>query len=399
MPSRPVAANKYVGRLLYRVNYAPEPSSCRESKSVALPQEIEPIVEGLPGYFRALPDILHSLFTENPAGAALFAAGLGASLAALIVSLLHRKSRAAHTRNAENAASADDEVSRLTQEQYQTLYQISPVPTFICDTRKWRLLEVNEAAAREYGYTRNELLKMTLPELGLAEDAQRLTETLMTLGPTSGEVGTWQQRKKDGTAIDAEMVSFRMQFARQQVRVVIARHVTRRKHTHDVMWRDLERFGLASKATNDAMIDWDLTNDRVRRNDNYGEAFRPSAREAGLSMASWFEHIHPDDRARVQELLLGTIKSASSQWSDEFRLIRDDKSVTHVHARGHVTRAEDGSARRLNGVLQDITERKEPEERTRFLADHDELTELPNRSLFRQTLNKPLHPAQPSATS
>jgi diguanylate cyclase (GGDEF)-like protein len=50
----------------------------------------------------------------------------------------------------------------------------------------------------------------------------------------------------------------------------------------------------------------------------------------------------------------------------------------------------------MNAVLQDITERKEQEERTRFLADHDELTELPNRSLFRQALNKALQRAERS---
>ncbi len=47
-------------------------------------------------------------------------------------------------------------------------------------------------------------------------------------------------------------------------------------------------------------------------------------------------------------------------------------------------------------VLQDITERKEQEERTRFLADHDELTALPNRSLFRQALNKAMQRAERS---
>jgi len=362
---------------------------------VALPQEIDSILEGVPGFFRAVPEILHSLLAENPAGAAL-AAMLGALFAGVIVSLVLRRSRALLLRKPANPPVSNVEVSRLAEEQYQTLFQSSPVSTFICDTRKWRFLEINEAAAREYGYAREELLKMTLLDLGLTEDAERLAETLTNLGPTSGEIGTWRQRRKDGVAIEAEMVSFRIQFARQQTRVVIARDVTRRKHTHEAMWRDLERFGFASKATNDAVLDWDLTNDELWRSDNYGKVLGRGADEPGFNMASWFEHVHPDDRARVQELLLSTIKSASNQWSDEFRLVRADQKITHVFARGHVARAQDGSARRMTGVLQDVTERKEQEERTRFLADHDELTELPNRSLFRQALNKALQRAERS---
>jgi len=249
---------------------------------------------------------------------------------------------------------------------------------------------------REYGYAREELLKMTLPDLGFPEEAERLTETLTGLGPTSGEIGTWRHMKKDGASIEAELVSYRMQFSRQQARVVIARDVTRRKRTHEVLWRDLERFDLASKATNDAMLDWDLNNDQLWRSENYAQVFGHGGQEGGLDMASWFEHVHPDDRARVQEQLLVTIKSTSNKWSDEFRLLRDDQKVMHVFARGHVTRAEDGSARRMSSVLQDVTERKEQEERIRFLADHDELTELPNRSLFRQAVNKALQRAERS---
>src|SRR5258706_3710218 len=75
---------------IYRVNYEPEPSSFRESKAVALPQEIESILEGVPGFFRAGPEIIHSLLAENPAGPAL-AALLGALFAGLILSLVRRR--------------------------------------------------------------------------------------------------------------------------------------------------------------------------------------------------------------------------------------------------------------------------------------------------------------------
>src|SRR5258706_7800906 len=272
---------------IYRVNYEPEPSSFRESKAVAWRRELISFL-GVVGVFsRGVPKILHSLLAETPAGVAL-AAMLGALFAGVIVSLVLRRSRAADQRKPANPPVSNVEVSRLAEEQYQTLFQSSPVSTFICDTRKWRFLEINEAAAREYGYAREELLKMTLLDLGLTEDAERLAETLTNLGPTSGEIGTWRQRRKDGVAIEAEMVSFRIQFARQQARVVIARDVTLRKHTHEAMWRDLERFGFASKATNDAVLDWDLTNDQLWRRANYWKVLGRGADEPRVNIASSF---------------------------------------------------------------------------------------------------------------
>src|SRR5258708_12905147 len=41
------------------------------------------------------------------------------------------------------------------------------------------------------------------------------------------------------------------------------------------------------------------------------------------------------------------------------------------------------------GVGKDITERKENEEHIQFLANHDALTSLPNRGMFREGLTLP----------
>ena len=338
-----------------------------------------------------LPDMIRSLLTQ-PAIAAL-AGACGILLCVLVVGTLRRKQPVDRSAGAlERTNGAGEEISRLAQEQYQSLFRANPTPTFVCDTRKWRLLEVNEAAAREYGYAREELLKMTLVDLLRPQDEGRLTEALMGTG-SPGDAGDWTLHKKDGTTLDVELLSYRVQFARQQARVVVIRDVTRHKHAREILWRDLERFGLAARATHDALLDWDLSSDRLWRSDNYAQLCAGLAANDGGNMAGWFEHVHPDDRARVQEQLLASVKSTQAVWSDEFRLASPGGKITHVLARGHIGRAEDGSARRLTAVLQDISARKQQEERTRFLADHDELTGLPNRSLFRQALNQALERA------
>ncbi|HXF17987.1 MAG TPA: EAL domain-containing protein [Burkholderiales bacterium] len=358
---------------------------------MASPREIEPILLNVPGHIHTFLERLRLLAAQYPF-ALLLASVIAVLLVALFLYVIIRKLRAGRPWLLGSAASSRAEMSK-DGDQYRTLLQNSPIPTLICDTRRNRLLEVNDALVREYGYTREELLKMTLFDLGLPQDKERVSATLNSLGSNSGELGTWPHRTKSGAEVQAEMVTFRMRYGRRQACVVIAKDVTRRKRTHEVMWQDLERYGLASRATNDALIDWDLVSDALWRSENYAQIFGTGEGSSAPNMAAWFEHIHPDDRARVHEKLLATIKSDASHWSDEFRLVRGDHKITHAFARGYISRADDGSARRLNAVLQDITERKEQEERTRFLADHDELTELPNRSLFRQSLNQALQRA------
>ncbi len=354
---------------------------------MASPQEAQSILNRVPDL---VPGLLHSFNAHGTGFIAIVLLGL--SVAAIVIFVLVRRMRRVESHRDAVLSAPGDDSSNHAQDPWRALFQNNPVPTFICDARKSRFLDCNEAAASAYGYPREALLKLSLPELGVAADAERLAVALAG----SGELGSWQHRNKDGATFEVELFAYRVQFARQQARVITARDVTRRNHLQEVMWRDLERFDLAAKGTNDAMFDWDLGTDRLWLGDNYEPLFVQHGGRKVDNMASWFEHIHPEDRARVQELLLGTVKSAERQWSDEFRLLRSDQSVAHVFARGHVSRAGDGAALRVTGFLQDISARKAQEERTRFLADHDELTELPNRGRFRYTLDAALQRAERS---
>jgi diguanylate cyclase (GGDEF)-like protein/PAS domain S-box-containing protein len=294
------------------------------------------------------------------------------------------------------AEGAIAEKAGLSGAQYRLLFDHNPIPTFVCETRRWGCLAVNEAAVNGYGYSREEFLKIRFTDLSSAEEMERLSTTLVKLSASANDLGVWRQKKKDGTPIEIELVTFQAQFARRQARVLIARDVSSRRKLEDALWKGVERFGLVSKATNDALLEWDLVTDKVWRNDSYQRLSGYRSDELQPKMESWFGHIHADDRLRVQQRLLGVINSSQNLWNDEFRLMRHDQTIAHIHARGFVNRDDAGSALKMLGVLQDITARKESEERTRFLADHDELTGLPNRSLFKQSLAQAVQRAERS---
>src|SRR5208337_3329089 len=56
-----------------------------------------------------------------------------------------------------------------SEELHRLLFEKVPYPRFVCDTRTLQILEVNEAAVRQYGYSRDELVRMRITDLSAPE--------------------------------------------------------------------------------------------------------------------------------------------------------------------------------------------------------------------------------------
>ncbi len=103
------------------------------------------------------------------------------------------------------------------------------------------------------------------------------------------------------------------------------------------------------------------------------------------------ELIHPDDLQMVKSSFEEQLLVQGNAFNRVFRIIRaDDGAVRWVHGLGRAERDEAGTVVKVNGTIQDITERKELEDQIRQLAFYDTLTQLPNRRLFNDRLNQAL---------
>ena len=100
---------------------------------------------------------------------------------------------------------------------------------------------------------------------------------------------------------------------------------------------------------------------------------------------SWRHHVHPDDIDRAWEEYQAAY-NGHTPLNHEYRMVHEDGTVRWVLEQAFPIDDENGAPWLIQGVIFDITERKNAEEQVAFLAYHDKLTGLPNRALFEEML-------------
>jgi diguanylate cyclase (GGDEF)-like protein/PAS domain S-box-containing protein len=103
----------------------------------------------------------------------------------------------------------------------------------------------------------------------------------------------------------------------------------------------------------------------------------------------WFKQIHPDDQQ--QELTKEDVsRSTGAPLSTEYRMMTRRGALVWVRDEAFVVKDDRGEPLFLQGVMTNVTTRKELEEQLRHQAFHDALTGVANRALFSDRVQQGL---------
>ena len=160
-----------------------------------------------------------------------------------------------------------------------------------------------------------------------------------------------------------------------------------------------ERYRLAAKATSDAIWVWRHADDTVEWGEGICARLGYEEARTGTSLAWWSQRVHPDDLPRILDSLDLALAGPSNEWSGEYRFLKGDGTYADIHAQGHIVRDANGTPRHTVGAMIDITDRKRGERNLRWAAEHDPLTELPNRLLFNARLGEQLERGVPPSST
>ncbi|WP_374605687.1 bifunctional diguanylate cyclase/phosphodiesterase [Diaphorobacter nitroreducens] len=133
---------------------------------------------------------------------------------------------------------------RASEQQYRTLFAEHPQPMWVCDRDSLRLLAVNHAMVRHYGHAEQELLGMELRALWSAENQDAATCALDMLrreahapGSPASAPRLWRHARKDGAALDVEVVVGDTDFGGRPAWQMLASDVTERCRIEDELAR------------------------------------------------------------------------------------------------------------------------------------------------------------------
>lgn len=134
-----------------------------------------------------------------------------------------------------------------------------------------------------------------------------------------------------------------------------ARDITQRMQNNLKTQESIERFNTVSKATSDAIWDWDFLTGQVDWNKGITGIY--GHKHTSYSHNWWLDHVHPEDVQKLVEKLDSLIKNKESKMITEYRFQCADGSYKFVLDRAFLIFSDNGEPKRMIGSMQDISER------------------------------------------
>ncbi|HTY37461.1 MAG TPA: PAS domain S-box protein [Bacteroidota bacterium] len=235
-----------------------------------------------------------------------------------------------------------------------------------------KLLFVNEAVLREYGYTEQELLGK---DAALFKSPDERDSSVLAMTLSGGWQGELINRRKDGSEFPIHLVTSPVRDENNQIiaLVGVASNITERKHAEEALRSEAERQGLILRSLPAAFYSMGVT-DQFRTTWVSEQVEQIMGYTPGLFLGDtsfWMDRIHPDDRERVLREYRDVLRAG--RCSLEYRWLCSDKVYRWFSDQSVLVRGERGVPKEVMGIWLNIDSRKQSEERlalTQFIVDN-----------------------------
>ena len=275
-----------------------------------------------------------------------------------------------------------EETLRDSEETYRELFENANDIVYTHDLTG-RFTSINRAAEQVTGYSREEAANMNVAQIVAPEHLKQAMENIRRKVEEGGST-TYELEiiARDGRRIPLE-VSTRLIYRDGNLVGIqgVARDITDRRRAGEALRESEEKYRDLVENINEVIYALDANGLVTYVSPAVEQIGGYSASEVvGRSFA---EFIHPDDLPSLLESFQRTV--AGNPEPSEYRVLTKSGEVHWVRSSSRPVYDGDRIIG-LRAVLMDITERRKADETISYLAHHDALTGLPNRTLFMDRL-------------
>lgn len=284
----------------------------------------------------------------------------------------------------EQLLEAFDDLKRR-EESFRLLFDDNPIPMWILELDTNKFLAVNNAVVSHYGYSREQFLSMTAFDLRSPEDRKIFQGFARDSKPSQGSV-VWKHFKSDGSPILVTIYSRFIVHNGRPSRLAAIVDVTERKHADEKLHEQKLHTDTALSNMSQGLVMFDAQQRMALCNSRYIEIynFNPEVVKPGCTLRELSEHrkeiglLSGDPEERSREILTSVAKG---QWTDLVTL-PDGRYIQKI------TRPMPGGG--WVATHEDVTERKQVEARILYIARHDPLTDIANRTVLLEKMDEAL---------
>ncbi len=290
----------------------------------------------------------------------------------------------------------------VAQNMIDALFASNPQPMWIYDEETLDVLEVNNAACQQYGYSRTEFLELKIIQITSEDRIEDFLKHIQdNVDPQRHSHS--RHRKKNNKNFPVELVAIQLTFNGIPARLVqvtdishhvlieeqlrearnemqkgieertleihntnnsLVREIEHRKEIEKMLVEREEFFRLISENMTDMIAVIDRDGNRLYNSTSYTSVIGDPEILHGTNS---FDEIHPDDRERVQAIFRQTVETGIGQRT-EYRFQLSNGKIRHVESLGSVILDERQNVSKVVVVSRDITDRRQTEQEVAQLA-------------------------------
>ena len=165
------------------------------------------------------------------------------------------------------------------------------------------------------------------------------------------------------------------------------RFLLKARHTSDSLRNTQLRLETVQRIAKLGHWEWTFKDNRVKWSEEVCQIMEfPASMTSALS-PQLVSRFHPEDVVRIRNVIKNAFREKTS-YDLEHRVILPDGKIRSVLQEAEMFLDENGQPEKMIGTFQDITSKKQTEDKIKTLAYYNKVTGLPNRTLLKRLLNK-----------